>query len=387
MFLSRWFDSRKRPSRSFRPAFDWLEDRTVPSGLNSLLPTAGPATQMQVIVPESTTANKSFSVLVKVEDASGHLASGYTGSVSLSLNPTDTGATLPAAYTFTTADHGQHRFQVTLSTTGQETITATGTTSTVTLTASAVTNVTPPVVAMAVIVKVPEQAAVGANTPVTVEIVDQSGHRLTNYTGTVTLSSTDTTATGTATHHTTAASLPITYTFTGRDHGEHTFLVKFNENAATTGTPTTVTASATNGSDPALTGSATLTVYPANTVTHFGLFSFSQAVSGSPTAVFLVALNASNHVVTSYTGAVTFTSSDSTATVSATRGGTGTSLANFTYTFTSGDAGVHIFWFAFDATGKQSINATDATANLTSSTNVNVRAPGSGHHHHFGWWW
>jgi hypothetical protein len=384
MFLSRWFRSRRPSTRSFLPDLDRLEDRTVPSGLHTILPPPGPAAQIVVVVPESTPANQSFNVLVKVEDVSGHLATGYTGSVSLALSPVDTGASVPGAYTFTAADHGQHRFQVTLSTTGTETITATGTTATGTLTGSAVTNVTPPAVAARVLVKVPEQAAAGVPTPVRVEIVDQSGHRLFNYTGTVTISSTDTTATGTAHRHTTAASLPISYTFSAHDHGEHTFLVTFNETPPATGTLTTVTALATNGTNPALTANASLTVFPATTVTHLGLFSFSHAVTGSPTAVYVVALNASDQVVKGYTGQVSFTSSDTTATVSATLGGTGTSLANFTYTFTSADAGVHTFWFTFDASGKQTVTITDTANNLSSTTNVNVHAPGDQHHH--GWW-
>src|SRR5207253_319899 len=89
--------------------------------------TSGPATHLEVIVPENVTAGNAFNVTVEAEDASNHLATGYTGTIHFSLGSADAGATLPADYTFTASDHGKHTFQVTLSATGSQTITATDT--------------------------------------------------------------------------------------------------------------------------------------------------------------------------------------------------------------------------------------------------------------------
>ena len=58
-------------------------------------------------------------------DAYGNMATGYTGTVSLTSS--DPQAVLPANYTFTTADDGKHTFAVTLETAGTQTITATDT--------------------------------------------------------------------------------------------------------------------------------------------------------------------------------------------------------------------------------------------------------------------
>ncbi len=379
MSLSRWLRRSARPARTFRPAVLPLEDRTVPTSVgwgSGHFSTPGPATHLQVIVPESVQSGQSFDVIVEAEDASNRIATGFTDQVTLSLGTADAGATLPAAYTFTANDHGVHEFKVTLAATGSQTIAATDTTTSNSVTAgSATTVVNPAPVATTIVVQTPEQAAVGVAARVTVEVLDQSGHLLRNFTGTVTLTSSDTSATATASRHTTAASVPITYTFTAQDHGQHTFQVTFNETAATTGTATTVTASTTT---PALTDSATLTVYPATTVTHFGVFAVPFAFSGSATPVVVEALNAANQVVTGYTGTVTLTSSDTAATASTTRGGTATLLSAtppFTYTFTTGtgaDNGKHTFRVTFNTTSSQTLTVADSANSLTDTETVQV---------------
>jgi hypothetical protein len=350
-----------------------------------------------VIVPESVQSGSSFSVLVEAEDASNHLATGYTGTVTLSLGTPDTGATLPASYTFTASDHGVHLFQVTLGATGTETIDASGTSTSGTITGSAATTVKAAPVAMQVLVITSEQAAVGAPTNVTVEALDASGHVIPNYTGTITLTSSDTAATGSATKGGTQTSLPLTYTFTASDHGRHTFQLTFGTGTAT-GTTTTVTATSTaTATSPSIIGQASLTVFPATTVTHFALLfgnaagnssdsdgfgrlsgggcsegRAASAAAGFPTAVTIEALNAANQVVTGYTGTISLSSSDTSAVVSATSGGTTSGLSSFTYTFTSADNGRHVFYVTFSTTGQQTLTATD-TANSSATGNAKVR--------------
>ncbi len=370
MLLSRLFPRRTRSARPFRPSLLQLEDRTVPSGT-----TAGVATHLQVTVRESVQSGQSLDVLVKAEDASSHLASGFTDTVKLSLGTADSQATLPAAYTFTGADHGVHDFKVTLVATGNQTITATDTTSSAVAAGSAVTTVNPGPVATTVVVHTAEHAATGVITPVTVEVLDQSGHEMHNFTGTVTFTSSDAAATASATRKGTQTGLStFSYTFGADDHGEHTFSFIFGT-GSTSGTKTTVTAKVTSGST-SLTGSGSVTVYPPTTVTHFGVFSFPAAVSGLAAPVLVEALNAADQVVSGYTGTVSFASSDPAATASASYGGTASMLANFNYQFTTGtgkDNGQHVFWLTFGTIGHQTLTVNDSADNLTRSTKINVR--------------
>jgi hypothetical protein len=327
--------------------------------------TAGPATHLRVIVPENVPSGQTFNVLVEAEDASNRLAAGYTGTVQLSLGTADAGATLPAAYTFTAGDHGEHLFQVTLSATGSQTIKATDT-ATSSIAGSATTTVNPAPTLAQLLVITPETAAVGVPTRVIVAAVDGSGHLLRNFTGTVSLSTSDSAATG----------LPASYTFTASDRGLHSFLVTFGT-ADAAGSPTTVTA--TSGT---VTGQASLTVDPATAVTHFAVFTRHAAVDGSATSVIVEALNASNQVVTGYAGTVQLTSSDTAAAASATAGGTAAALP-LTYTFTPSDAGVHVFYVTFGTTGQQSLTVTDTGTKVASSVNVLVFSQPP----RFGWWW
>jgi len=366
-----------------------LEDRAVPAGLGGSfghLSSPGPATHLQVIVPENVQAGQTFNVTVEALDASNRVASGYTGAIDLSSSDaTATGSATRGGtqtlltstqpfYTFTASDHGVHVFQAVLTATGNDTITAHDAAN-ASLADTETTDVTPAPVATKVIVSTPETAATGVPTRVTVQVLDQSGHVLRNFTGQVTLTSADTTATGSTTRHGTATSLPIQYTFTASDHGEHTFEVTFN--ASITGaTSTSVTATTTAaGTVPSLTGTAQLTLYPPTTVTHFGVQISPLAVSGTAVPLEVVALNASNQIVSGYTGTVTLASSDPTAQASTTRGGTATSLSgtpSFTYTFSSSDAGKHTFYVTFGTTGSQTVTVTDSANSLADTETVQV---------------
>ena len=347
MRFTRWFRCSVRPARSFRPAVWMLEDRNVPS----YLPTPGPATHLQVIVPESAQAGRSFEVTVEAQDASNQVATGYNGSVALSLKTADSGATVPGPYQFSASDHGVHHFEVTLAAAGSQTITAID--SVDSFTTGAATFVIPAPVATTLVVQTPEQAAVGVATGVTVEVLDQSGNLMKNFTGKITLTSSDSSATVTPGHKTTAASVPISYTFTAGNQGQHTFQLKFNEKAATTGTATTVSVSTTG--TPSLSAQGSVTVYPATVATHLGVFAVQVAYPGSATPVVVEALNAANQVITGYAGTVSFTSTDTAAQIRATQHGKASGLSGFTYTFKSADAGKHVFWLTFGTTGEQTL--------------------------------
>jgi hypothetical protein len=221
-----------------------------------------------------------------------------------------------------------------------------------------------------VVVRAPAQAATGAATPIFVEVLDQSGHQFNGFTGSVTFTSSDPKAAINSNIFRGARpALPsFAYTFTPGDHGAHTFSFIFGT-ASPQGTPTTVTARITSGTISLMNGTS-LTVFPATTVTQIGIFATSHTPAGVPTPVLVEALNASNQVVPGYTGTVTFTSSDSAAKVSATRGGAATALKSFSYRFTTGngkDNGQHVFWLTFGTVGQQTLTLSDSTNNITGS--------------------
>jgi hypothetical protein len=80
------------------------------------------ATLLTMTVPEGPfTAGTPFTVMLKLEDAYGNVATGYTGTVSFTSN--DAQAELPGNYTFVPADAGRKSFAVKLKTAGNQTLT------------------------------------------------------------------------------------------------------------------------------------------------------------------------------------------------------------------------------------------------------------------------
>jgi phospholipase C len=92
------------------------------TGSSSVAVSAASASQVVLIAPTSVTHGTAFSFTVKVLDAYGNLATGYTGTLAFSSS--DTAAVLPAHYTFTSGDGGTHRFKATFHTVGKQSLTA-----------------------------------------------------------------------------------------------------------------------------------------------------------------------------------------------------------------------------------------------------------------------
>ncbi len=188
----------------------------------------------------------------------------------------------------------------------------------------------------------PANVTAGVPFNVTVEARSATNAIDVDYTGTVTFTSSS------------AGTLPGDYTFTGADAGVHTFSVTLTSTGSQRVTATdTVTAS--------ITGTDTLTVDAAPPVaTHFSVTLPANVNTGVPFNVTVTALDASEAVVTGYTGTVHFTSSS-----------TGTLPAD--YTFTGGDNGSHVFSVTLTQTGVQSVTATDTvTASITGTGNTVV---------------
>jgi hypothetical protein len=295
-------------------------------------------------------------VRVLALDASNHPVNNYTGTVT--LTSTGTGDSTPSTYAFKAGDHGQHLFQVTFANTGTTTISDTVTATdnaTTPNTGSVTVQVSPAPVATHFLVVSPRHVEAGVSVPVSVVALDASNHRVPNYTGTVTLTSTGT-----------GDSTPSTYAFKAGDHGQHIFDVTL-ANTGSAAISDTITA--TDNSTTPITGTETVQVNPAPVATHFGILVFPFVQAGQSTSVLVVALDAHNHIVANYTGTVTLTST-----------GTGDSTPS-TYSFQAGDHGLHIFDVTFANTGSDTLTATDTSATpLTGTRTVHVAASFGGHH-------
>jgi hypothetical protein len=336
---------RPGPAASFRPRLECLEDRnllSIAALVGDLFGNPQPATHLFLFAPETAHQGQPAGLEVVALGASNLPATDYSGTVH--FTSTDGSATLPADFTFQPGDYGQHFFHVTLATLGNQTVTATDTT-TSSITGSITLNVGTPDVATHFLVVAPPQVPAGTAAPVLVVALDAANHPVPGYTGTVHFTSTDATV-----------SLPADYAFTAGDHGHHLFQVT----VPATGTPTLTVTDTTTSS---LTGSVTLTVTPPDVATHFLVVAPRHARAGHPTHVLVVALDASNLPVLNYTGTVHFTSTDGKATLPA------------DFTFSAGDYGSHVFQVTFGTAGSDTLTVADkATASVTGSASVDVRA-------------
>jgi hypothetical protein len=168
-----------------------------------------------VSAPTSTTAGNSFTFIVTADKSGGTVDTGYTGTVH--FTSTDGQVVLPVNYTFTAADNGTHTFTLTLKTAGTQKVTATDTATSATTGISAGIAVSPAAASQFVLSGLSSSATVGASQTFTVTAKDAYGNVATDYTGTVTLTCSDTAATFSS----------ASYTFTTSDKGVHSFSVAF----------------------------------------------------------------------------------------------------------------------------------------------------------------
>jgi hypothetical protein len=191
----------------------------------------------------------------------------------------------------------------------------------------------------------PSSYTAGAAQGFTVTAKSPSGGTDTQYTGIVHFSSSDV-----------QAGLPANYTFTAADAGVHTF-------SATLKTAGAQSITATDTVNQSVTGTQSgITVSPAaaSSLTVAGFPASDTA--GTAAYVSVTAYDPYGNVATAYTGKVSLSSSDSRAALPS------------SYTFTSGDAGVHSFSVTLKTAGTQSITATD-TANVSGSETGIVVTP------------
>ncbi len=326
-------DNTNAPAYDQRgPGFARIVGGTIDIGAFEVQNTFNQASSLAVTgFPSTITAGSAGSFTVTALNADGSTDTNYTGTVHFTSS--DPLAALPANYTFTTADAGVHTFSATLKTAGNQSITATDTTTgSVTGSDTGVT-VTPAAASQLVFGQQPSTTTAGQtiSPAVTVNVEDPYGNRVTSDSSTIILTlSSGTFAGGSSTASATASSGVATFS------------------ALTIDRAGSYTLKATDGSLTAAT-SGSFSVKPAAAST--------LSVSGFPTSTtagvahnFTVTLkDAYGNIATGYTGTVHFSSSDHKATLPA------------NYTFTAADGGTHTFSATLKTAGTQSLTATDTT--------------------------
>src|SRR6185437_14675045 len=171
-----------------------------PISVNSTAPT-----HFVVSTSGPITAGMPFNVTVTAEDGSNNVTAGYNGTVT--LGDSLSGATFRSA----SFSNGVATFTATLDTAGSQTITATDT-GLPSLTGNEVLSVNS-ATATHLVIGAPSTVTVGSPFSFNVTAEDQFDNVATAFTGTVNLSSSDSSA----------SLIPPTYTFTGMDAGIHAF--------------------------------------------------------------------------------------------------------------------------------------------------------------------
>ena len=159
--------------------------------------------------PSPVTAGVIGSFTVTAWDPYGNRATGYRGTVRFTSS--DPQAALPGPYTFTAADAGTHTFSATLKTAGYQSLTATDTVNAA-LTAVQGSILVNAAAASRLVLSYPSSVKANTRFSLTVTVVDAYGNVVTGYTGTLSFSSSDS-----------SANLPRKYTFSAADQGVHTF--------------------------------------------------------------------------------------------------------------------------------------------------------------------
>ena len=194
----------------------------------------------------------------------------------------------------------------------------------------------------------PSSTTAGATGSLTVTAFDAFGNIAAGCAGTVHFTSSDA-----------QAGLPGDYTFTGSDQGAHVF-------SATLKTAGTQSLTVTDPANSSLTATQTGITVVAASMSGFLVSGFPATTAGVAQSFKVTAVDAYGNLVTSYTGAVHFTSSDAKAGLPG------------NYTFAANDKGVHVFSATLKTAGTQSLTVTDTvSATITGSeTGISV-SPGA----------
>lgn len=316
---------------------------TVNPAATSVLTVAG--------IDDPVTAGTSSTVVVTAKDAYNNTATDYLGAIAFTSS--DTQAVLPSNFTFSGGDNGTKTFTngVTLKTSGEQTVTATDTVAGSINGSQAAITVTPAAHNKFSITGLTTPTSAGVAHSPLVTAQDEFDNTITGYTGTVQFGSSDTTAT-----------LPANYSFQGADNGTRTFNngVTFKKTGSQTVTVTDTVSNISATSSSINVASAEPEKFVISGVT-------TPILTGSATSMIVEVLDGFDNRVTGYSGTVSFTSTDTAASLPT------------NYTFTGGDAGIHTFPSAvtFNTVGTHSLTATDTTNTSVVGTlaGISVTAP------------
>jgi hypothetical protein len=228
-------------------ARDTAAGATIAGGvIRTVMP--GMATHFQVTAPTVAPVGMGTSVTVAAEDAYNNVATNFTGLVHLSA----ANSNLPANYTFVAGDHGKHAFNVTFTSAGSKTVSATAASNNaITGHASLLAYVSGEATHFSVIVLGPVSA--GMPTLVQVVALDAGNQVASGYLGVVHFTSSDG-----------FASLLNDYGFTSSDDGSHLFRVAFAG-------PGTETFTVTDTMTSSITGTGSVIVAPAMPPGYYGV--------------------------------------------------------------------------------------------------------------------
>jgi fibronectin type 3 domain-containing protein len=310
-----------------------------------LVSAAAAATHFALSAPASTTAGSAFSFTVTALDQFNNTATGYTGTIHFTSSALK--AVLPADYPFTHTDAGVHTFSAILRSAGSQSITATDTV-TASITGSQSITVNPAATDHLVMSRFPSKTTAGVTQSFRVTAQDRYGNTTPAFMDTVSFSSSDG-----------KALLPGTQTFTSPNPGYQDF-----SGALVTAGIQSITVKDVSNTAVAPGTQPGIVVNPA-AASQLQVSGFpSSVVAGTAHNFTVTARDPYGNVATAYRGTVAFMSSDTMAMLPA------------SYTFTSGDAGVHTMFSAtLNTVGtNQWISATDtANAGITGmETSISV---------------
>jgi uncharacterized protein (TIGR03437 family) len=297
------------------------------TGSATIQVTALPATRFRIDAPSGVTAGQGFAVTVTALDTNGNPVTGYSGTVKL----TSTDPQAPALGTVTLTNGAGTLSSAILTTAGTQTITGiapgglTGTSGTIATTAGAATTLA---------VSAPATVAAGTSFNVTVAARDAFGNT-TSYAPTVTLTSTDTQASG---------------------MGAKTLAGGTGSFATTHQIAGTQRITAAGSGTPSISGFADVTVIAAS-ATHLAVTAPYTAIAGTAFTYTVTAKDQYNNLVPTYSGTVHFTSTDGQAILSG-----DSTLAN----------GAGTFQATLKTAGTLTITATDTVTASTSGVSGGI---------------
>jgi hypothetical protein len=301
--------------------------------------TVGPqaAGSISLSAPATAVSGTAITVTATVKDATGKTATSYTGTVQLTSS--DSHAVLPASYAFTAADKGVHAFSVTLKTSGAQSISAQDKNAANVVGTTLVTVASAPATSCAV-TGLPTTTPAGGVLGARVTVSDANNNVATGYTGTITVTSSDT-----------AAVLPSPTAFGAADFGTRVLPVTLK----TAGSQTVTFADATNN----LTCSATVAVTPSSAIL---VVTLPKAANAGTAAVGTVAVfDNFGNAITTYAGTVHFVSSDSAAVLPA------------DIVFTAAQNGTAPISVTFNTRGSQTVTASDQSGSAPGTAIVQVQ--------------